>query len=63
MGKPIGSDEASGKLTCPALLGLEESYKLAEQEANLALNALEGFTGKEAQFLNALVLYVVNRTA
>ena len=63
LGKPAGSDEAQGKCTYPSLLGLDRSRQLAEEQRDLAVYALEGFTGTEAAFLRALAAYVVSRTA
>ncbi len=62
LGKPAGSDVALGKMTYPALLGLERSRELAEEEVRLAISALEGFQGAEAAFLVALARYVISRT-
>ena len=63
MGKPVGSDEEMGKLTCPALLGLPESRRLADEEVRLACGALDSFSGREAMFLRALARHIVERVA
>ncbi len=62
LGKPVGSDVAMGKNTYPSLLGLEASKKLAVEEKDKALLALEGMVGTEADFLRHLAAYVVERT-
>lgn len=61
LGKPVGSDEDQGKNTCPAVIGLEESRKLAEEDAAKAREALKGFRGEDAQFLRALIDYTLDR--
>jgi geranylgeranyl diphosphate synthase type II len=61
LGKPVGSDAAGGKLTWPALLGLEKSRELADEAGREALKALEGFDGREACFLRGVVEYVLKR--
>lgn len=63
LGKPAGSDEESGKNTYPALVGLEESRRLAREEARQAAGALDGFAGREAAFLRTLAEYVIKRAA
>lgn len=63
LGKPAGSDERAGKLTWPALLGLEKSRELALSQATIAKNALAGFRGEDADFLRTLADYIVLRTA
>lgn len=63
LGKPAGSDAASGKNTYPSLLGLAASRELARDQAQAAQDALAGFEGAEADFLRALALYTVTRAA
>ena len=63
LGKPVGSDAAQGKMTCPALLGLDQSRALAREQADSAKAALAGFSGDEAEFLRALADYTVTRAA
>ena len=60
LGKPVGSDAASGKVTYPSLLGMEESRALARKEAKTAILALPD-AGSETAFLHALAGYVVSR--
>jgi geranylgeranyl diphosphate synthase type II len=63
MGKPVGNDAALNKSTYVALLGIEESRRLAEQRAREASDALAGFSGPEADFLRGLAAYVINRVS
>ena len=44
LGKPVGSDEAQGKSTYPALLGIERSRALARESVDQAMAALSGFS-------------------
>lgn len=60
MGKNTGGDEKKGKATYPALIGLEESRKRAEELVAMALKALEGF-GAKAEPLRAIARYIVER--
>lgn len=61
LGKPVGSDIKQGKSTYPSLIGLEESYKLAYQSIDKALEALNDYQGKEKEFLENLARYIVSR--
>ncbi len=60
LGKPVGSDERNRKATYPALFGLEETQKRAEELKNEALENLSNF-GPEADPLRAIAIYVVER--
>ena len=62
-GKPAGSDAEQGKNTYPALVGLDESRRLAREQADAACAALAGFSGPEAEFLRALAEYTITRAA
>ena len=62
LGKPVGSDEAHGKTTYPALVGLDESRRLAYEHADAAVHRLERRTGEDRDFLAALARYIVERT-
>jgi len=62
LGKPAGSDEAQGKSTYPALLGIDKSRELAHASVDQALAALEGFTHPRADFLRAVARYILDRT-
>lgn len=61
IGKPVGSDQAQGKSTYPSLLGLEESRRRAEAEAQAAVDSLAAYTDNQADFLRRLAQYVVIR--
>lgn len=60
MGKRIGKDSGRGKLTFPALLGVDESRRRAGQLIEEACAALAIF-GANASQLDALARYVVER--
>ena len=60
MGKRAGSDAAKNKSTYPALLGVEESQRLANEAADRAVAALAKF-GPEADIFRELARYVVER--
>ncbi len=62
LGKPAGSDEAHGKTTYPALLGLDRSRELAAEQKHAALASLEAYDSDEAAFLRGLAAYVVERS-
>lgn len=60
IGKDAGSDEARGKATYPALVGLAESKKRADELVEIALAALAGF-GTVADPLREIAKYIVYR--
>jgi geranylgeranyl diphosphate synthase type II len=60
MGKAVGTDQALGKNTYPALLGLNASRRYANDLVNSALKALSIFD-KKAEPLRALAQYIVDR--
>lgn len=60
LGKPVGSDEKSGKNTWPSHVGLEASRREALNAAEEAKAALPDRPG--ADFLSALADYVVRRS-
>ena len=60
LGKAVGTDEQKKKSTYPALLGLEESRKLAANRVKGALQALEYFD-KKADPLRAVAQYIIDR--
>ena len=62
LGKDVGSDQARGKATYPALLGLSEARRRAEELRDLALEALEPL-GPAAEPLRAIASYIVDRTS
>jgi geranylgeranyl pyrophosphate synthase len=61
VGKRTQKDEARGKATYPALLGVERSRELARKLADQACQALAGFDEK-ATALRALAWFAVERT-
>ncbi|MGN0149623.1 MAG: polyprenyl synthetase family protein [Clostridia bacterium] len=61
LGKPIGSDEKSGKNTYVKLLGLEKSEELVKKYSKKAIDAL-GIFGERAEFLKRLTDYLINRS-
>lgn len=63
LGKPVGSDAEMGKVTYPALVGIDESRRLATQAGSRALEAVSVFSGHEADFLRELVEYVLKRAS
>jgi geranylgeranyl diphosphate synthase type II len=62
LGKDVGSDQARGKATYPALLGLSEARRRAEELRDLALAALEPLDS-DAEPLRAIARYIVDRTS
>lgn len=60
LGKPIGSDKARQKSTYPALLGLDESRRLASEAVSSAIEALDDF-GSEADPFRALAHFIAER--
>jgi geranylgeranyl diphosphate synthase, type II len=60
MGKRTQKDQAHGKNTYPALLGLERSHELAHKLAHRARTALSSFDAR-AEPLRALATFVVER--
>ena len=60
IGKTAGKDEAAGKATLVALLGVDRARTQAEMLAEQAAAHLDGF-GREAARLRALAAYVVQR--
>ncbi len=60
IGKPVGSDIKKQKATYPALFGIEETRKRANELKDMALNAISAF-GFEAEPLRAIACYVVER--
>jgi geranylgeranyl diphosphate synthase type II len=62
LGKTAGKDAEQGKITFPAVYGLERSHQMAEQELAQAHATLEPF-GKRALRLHELADLVVHRKA
>jgi len=61
LGKTAGKDTKAGKLTYPAVLGLEESRLLEKKLADDAVALLEPF-GEKAEILRLLTLALLERT-
>jgi geranylgeranyl diphosphate synthase type II len=61
LGKPVGSDQGLAKATYPALLGVAESKRRAQELLDEALESLAPFQG-QADALRALGRFVVERT-
>jgi geranylgeranyl diphosphate synthase type II len=60
LGKDAGSDEARGKATYPALVGLADAKRRAAELVEIALEALVPF-GDEAEPLREIARYIVYR--
>ena len=60
IGKDAGSDEARGKATYPAVMGIAEAKRRAAELAEMALDALSAFDDK-ADPLREIARYVVYR--
>jgi geranylgeranyl diphosphate synthase type II len=60
LGKTAGKDAAQGKITFPAVYGLEESRCMAQEESTRAHQALEPF-GARAQRLHEIADLIVHR--
>jgi len=60
IGKDAGSDEARGKATYPAVVGLPDSKKRAAELVDMALESLAGFDRK-AEPLREIARYIVFR--
>jgi len=61
LGKTAGKDAQHGKVTYPAVVGMEESKKTAKRTAEEAAAALEGF-GERANTLRTLAVRLLERT-
>ncbi|MFA6186636.1 MAG: polyprenyl synthetase family protein [Phycisphaerae bacterium] len=61
LGKTAGKDLKQGKLTYPAVFGIEQSKKKAQLSAMKAADNLRAF-GSKATLLNELVFELLNRT-
>jgi geranylgeranyl diphosphate synthase, type II len=61
LGKSVGSDRSRGKMTYPAVVGLEKSKKEVERLTRDAVNALQVF-GAKAEPLTELARYMAERT-
>ncbi|MES9994580.1 farnesyl diphosphate synthase [Desulfovibrio aminophilus] len=63
LGKPVGSDVEKGKNTYPALVGLDESRRLAARSVDRALECLAPYPGEESAFLAGLARYILERAS
>jgi len=61
LGKPIGSDLASGKTTYLSMYGIEKSREIANSTLERSLDFLKIF-GKDAETLEALAKFIVFRS-
>ena len=62
LGKTVGSDEARGKATYPAVVGIEESRRLAGNLVDEAVSYL-GVFGERGQPLREIAGYLIRRTS
>ena len=62
LGKTAGKDVQQGKITFPAVYGLEKSKQMADTELRRAHEAHE-FFGESAHWLHELADLIVHRTA
>jgi geranylgeranyl diphosphate synthase type II len=60
LGKPVGSDEKNNKATYPALIGLEQSKKMAEKYVAMAGESLRIF-GENGRYLKEIATYLLDR--
>ncbi len=60
IGKDAGSDQARGKATYPAVMGLADSKRRAQELVDMALEALSPF-GEKAEPLREIARYIVSR--
>ena len=60
IGKDAGSDQARGKATYPAVMGLADSKRRAQELVDLALESLSPF-GEKAEPLREIARYIVAR--
>ncbi len=62
LGKDVGSDQARGKATYPALLGLSEARQRANELCDIAVESLVPL-GSAAETLQVLARYIVDRNS
>lgn len=60
MGKATGSDQLNDKMTFPAIIGLDQSKKYAEELVSDAIDCLSQFD-KSAEPLRSIAGYIINR--
>jgi geranylgeranyl diphosphate synthase type II len=62
IGKDAGSDQARGKATYPAVMGLADSKRRAQELVEIALDAIAPF-GEKAEPLREIARYIVSRNS
>lgn len=62
LGKDVGSDQARGKATYPALMGLDEAKRRAQELKDLAIESLDLFDHR-AEPLREIARYIVDRSS
>lgn len=62
LGKDVGSDQARGKATYPALLGLDEARQRAQELCHIAVESLNPL-GASAKPLQMLARYIIDRNS
>lgn len=62
LGKPIHSDQDSGKVTYVTLYGMDEAKNKVEELSNKAVASISEMNG-DSEFLVELVKYLINRTS
>ena len=62
LGKTAGKDAAQGKITFPAVFGIERSHAMAEEQLRLAHETLQPL-GDSAGWLRAIADLIVHRTS
>ncbi len=60
LGKPVNSDEKNNKITYVSLLGLDNCKEIVEKLSNRAVSNLKKLN-KDTEFLEELILYLVDR--
>lgn len=60
IGKDAGSDQARGKATYPAVMGLADSKRRAQELVDMALESISPF-GEKAEPLREIARYIVSR--
>lgn len=62
IGKDAGSDQARGKATYPAVMGLADSKRRAQELVEIALDSIAPF-GEKAEPLREIARYIVSRNS
>jgi geranylgeranyl pyrophosphate synthase len=61
LGKTAGKDARQGKVTCPVVLGMAESKRIAQKLSEEAIATLDIF-GRKADILRQLAVALLERT-